>query len=139
MRSFASLRTTDLNSGRRLIRLARAGKGRAAGAAAGLLGAGAGAGGVRRRIAARSVKRHRIITLGAGLGAGLEDLVDRAALVTPLDHAQAGWDAERRRRLALEDLPRDAPVDRRGIPPAPLHVPGPRPARPAQPRQNPHA
>src|SRR5260370_35125991 len=101
MRSFASLGTTDLNSGRRLIRLARAGKGRAAGAAAGLLGAGAGAGGVRRRIAARSVKRHRIITLRSGLGAGLGDLVDPSALVPPLDHAQAGEDDEVRRGPAM--------------------------------------
>src|SRR6266436_6730523 len=108
------------------ISLARSGKGRAAGAA-GLLGAGAG--GVRRRLAARSVDRLRIVAFCAGLGAGLEDLVDRAALIAELDQAQAGRDAERGRRLVLEDLLGDRLVDRHGVAAAGLEVGGPERAR----------
>src|SRR5207344_20773 len=88
----------------------------------GLLRAGAGARGVGRGTAARAVERHGVVALGAGLGAGLEDLVDGAALVAELDQAQAGRDAERGRRLVLEDLLGDLLVDRHGVAAAGLGI-----------------
>src|SRR5713101_4214893 len=102
-----------------LIRLPRPRKPRAlTPRGAGLLRTAAYAG-----VGARSVDEDRGVgALRARLGVGLEDLVDRAALVGPLDQAQAGRDAERRRRLALEDLLGHRLVDRRGVAAAGLQV-----------------
>src|SRR4029450_5212588 len=113
--AWASARIENNSDG--LVRLARTRETRAPGPARLVRAAG-----VYTGPGPRSVKQRLVEALAAGLGAWLEDLVDRAALVGELHHAQAGRDAERRRRLVLEDLLGHRLVDRRGIAAAGLEV-----------------